>query len=53
MSESIPAGYKLENLIIYGKSQSHPGLFEIKFHNPKRKNAIGVEPEKKLTELIK
>ena len=48
-----PPGYKLENQIIFGKSQSHPGLFEIKIHNPKKRNAIGTEPEKKLCELIK
>lgn len=32
--------------------KSHPGLFEIKFHNPAKKNAIGLEPEAKLTKLI-
>jgi len=53
MSQDIPPGYKLESQLIYGKSQSHPGLFEIKFHNPKKKNAIGTPPEKLLTELVK
>ena len=32
--------------------KSHPGLFEIKIHNPSKKNAIGTPPERKLTELI-
>ena len=32
--------------------KSHPGLLEIKIHNPKKKNAIGIPPERKLTELI-
>jgi enoyl-CoA hydratase/carnithine racemase len=48
-----PQGYIFEQSLIYGKSKSHPGVFEIKFHNPKFKNAIGLDPEKKLTELIK
>jgi len=48
----IPEGFVEEDMIIYGKRKSHPGLFEIKFHNPKKKNAIGTPPEKKLGDLI-
>jgi len=48
----IPKGFVEEDLIIHGKRKSHPGLYEIKFHNPKKKNAIGTPPEKKLGELI-
>ena len=32
--------------------KSHPGLFEIKIHNLKKKNAIATVPEKKLGELF-
>lgn len=52
-SNDPPAGYVNECNLIYGKRKSHPGLFEIKFHNPKRKNAIGTDPERRLGELVK
>lgn len=52
MKEDIPEGFKLENQVIFGMRKSHPGLFEIKIHNPAKKNALGLEPEKKVTELI-
>ena len=32
---------------------SHPGLLEIMINNPKKKNAIGTPPERKLAEIIK
>lgn len=50
--QDIPEGFKLENQVIYGMRKSHPGLFEIKIHNPAKKNAIGLEPEAKMTKLI-
>ena len=49
----IPDGYVLENELIFGKSKSHPGLFEIKIHNPKKRNAATTDLEIKLTKLIK
>ena len=52
MKEDIPEGFKLENQVIYGMRKSHPGLLEIKFHNPAKKNAIGLEPEEKVTQII-
>jgi enoyl-CoA hydratase/carnithine racemase len=53
LPSDTPQGYILEKSLIYGKSKTHPGVFEIKFHNPKFKNALGLELEIKLTELIK
>jgi peroxisomal 3,2-trans-enoyl-CoA isomerase len=48
----IPEGFKEECLLIYGMRKSHPGLLEVKFHQPKKRNAIGTIPERKLCELI-
>ena len=48
----MPEGYKLENNIIFGKHNSHKGLFEIKIHNPKRRNAVNKEAQAKLAEVI-
>lgn len=53
LPSDAPQGYILEQSLIHGKSKTHPGVFEIKFHNPKFKNALGQELEKKLTKLIK
>jgi hypothetical protein len=36
--EDLPPGYKLEHGIAFGMRV--PGLFEIKFHTPKDRNAI-------------
>ena len=48
---NLPEGYKLEDQIIYGMKKSHPGLFEIMIHNPKKRNAIGTPPELKIGDL--
>ena len=40
-----PKGYKHEDQIMWGMRPSHPGLLEIKIHNPKKMNAIGTPPE--------
>ena len=40
--QNIPAGLKHELGLIYGVRDTHPGIFEVKFHNPKKKNAISV-----------
>ena len=50
MSDKIPNGFVLKDQLIYGMRE--PGLFEIKIHNPKIRNAIASVPEKKLIELI-
>ena len=36
--EALPEGYKLEHGVAYGMRM--PGLFEIKFHSPKNRNAL-------------
>jgi len=48
-----PKGYKSEDQLIWGMRPSHPGLLEIKIHNPKKMNAIGTPPEKKIAEIVK
>ena len=48
-----PEGYKLNTNIIYGKRASHPGLFEIKLHSPKNRNAISYPMQLKLAALLK
>ena len=52
MAEKIPDGFVLEDQLIFGMRASHPGLFEIKIHNLKKRNAIAGIPEKRLTDLI-
>lgn len=48
----IPEGLAYEDELIFGMRKSHPGVFEIKIHNPKKRNAIATVPEKKLAELF-
>ena len=48
----LPEGYKNEDNVIWGKKKSHPGLLEVIIYNPKKRNAIGSPPEKKLTEIF-
>ena len=47
-----PTGYTEECNLIWGKRASHPGLLEIKIHNPTKMNAIGTPPEKKIGEIV-
>lgn len=47
-----PSGYKHESQLIYGMRPSHPGLLEIKIHNPSKMNAISNDPEKKIGEIV-
>lgn len=49
----IPAGLKHEDGLIFGMRPSHPGLFEIKFHVPKKKNALSVQMQEKFCNLVK
>ena len=48
----IPQGLSCSDGLIYGSRPTHPGLFEIKYHNPKRKNAISLVTQKKFAELV-
>jgi enoyl-CoA hydratase/carnithine racemase len=48
----MPEGFVLEDQLIYGMRKDYPGLFEIKIHNPKKKNAIAGVPELKMTNLV-
>ena len=50
MTENFPKGFVLSDQLVYGMRS--PGLFEIKIHNPTKRNAIASIPELKLTELI-
>ena len=38
-NKMIPENYKYEDHCIYGMHKEYPNLLEIKFHNPKKKNA--------------
>ena len=38
--------------LVYGCRKSHEGLFELKFHNPKKKNAIRMNTMKRFGALI-
>ena len=49
----MPEGFQFVEDIIFGKRKSHPGLFEIKLHNPKHKNGLKVPMYHKVTQLIK
>ena len=42
MPSDIPEGLKYEKGLIYGMRQTHPGLLEIKIHNPAKFNAMVV-----------
>jgi len=37
---------------MWGMRPSHPGLLEIKIHNPKKMNAIGTPPEMRIAEIV-
>ena len=50
--KDMPEGLKYEGGLCFGMRASHPGLFEIKIHNPKKKNAISTEHNLKLGDLI-
>jgi enoyl-CoA hydratase/carnithine racemase len=53
MQSGFPEGLTYESELVFGMRKSHPGLFEIKIHNVKKRNAIATVPEKKLGELFK
>lgn len=53
LPKGTPAGLQYDRGLIYGHRASHPGLFEIKFHVPKTRNAITADMQKKLCEVIK
>ena len=41
--ENMPAGLQFDKTgLVYGTRPSHPGLFEVKFHNPKKMNAVSI-----------
>ena len=48
----IPQGLELDKGVIFGQRPTHPGLFEIKFHNPKKYNALKIETQEKFAELV-
>ena len=48
----LPQGLTFSDGLVYGSRPTHPGLFEIKYHNPKRKNAISTGTQKKFAQLV-
>lgn len=48
----LPQGLTFSDGLVYGMRPTHPGLFEIKYHNPKRKNAISTITQKKFSQLV-
>jgi enoyl-CoA hydratase/carnithine racemase len=52
MQNQFPEGFTYDSELVFGMRKSHPGLFEIKIHNEKKKNAIATVPNKKLGELF-
>jgi enoyl-CoA hydratase/carnithine racemase len=52
MTQNMPEGFVLQDQMIYGMRKEYPGLFEMKIHNPKKKNAIASIPELKMKELV-
>ena len=38
--DDMPEGLRFEQNTCFGLRKSHPGLFEIKFHYPKLKQAV-------------
>jgi enoyl-CoA hydratase/carnithine racemase len=52
MTQNMPEGFVHEDQLIFGMRKDYPGLFEIKIHNPKKKNAIAGIPEEKMTKLV-
>ena len=52
MTQNMPEGFVLEDQMIYGMRKEYPGLFEMKIHNPKKKNAIASIPELKMKQLV-
>ena len=39
----IPEGLQFDKDIIFGTRPTHPGLFEIKFHNPTKYNSLNMD----------
>ena len=50
MSEDIPNGYKLQHGIAWGSRK--PGVLEIKFHTPKKRNVISGQAQMLLARLV-
>ena len=48
--DEVPNGLKLENCLVHGSRIA--GLYEIKYHNPKRLNAIDLQCNFKMSELV-
>ena len=46
----LPAGYKIQDNLAFG--QRVPGLLEIKYHNPKIRNAINADSQLRMSRLI-
>lgn len=47
-----PEGFQYADRTLWGMRKSHPGLFEIKFHYPKRSNASNGESLGRAAQLI-
>ena len=49
----MPEGLQFDKTgLVYGCRKTHEGLFEIKFHNPRKKNAISLYTQKRFAELV-
>lgn len=48
-----PEGFQYANRTLWGMRKSHPGLFEIKYHIPKRSNSMNGESMWQVAQLIK
>lgn len=49
---NTPEGYQLKTNLLFGHRKSHPGLFEIKIHNPKMRNALTSDTMLEIANLI-
>ena len=53
LDQPPPEGqFQFKNNIYFGQRKSHPGILEIKIHNPKRLNSFGDTQEKVMMDVI-
>jgi hypothetical protein len=49
----MPEGLVFDKVgLVYGTRPTHPGLFEIKFHNPRKMNAVSLYNQQRFAELV-
>lgn len=50
--KDMPQGLQYKSGLIFGTRPTHPGLLEIKYHNPKTRNSMGPELNALISDLV-